>query len=392
MNAINKTDKYYMPVFGRYQIVLDHGKGSCVYDQNGKEYLDCLAGIAVNGLGYAHPVMLNAINNQAQKLIHTSNLFYSQVQADAAEKVCQISGFDKVFFANSGAEANEGAIKLARKYGNIIKAGKNKVITAMHSFHGRTMATLVATGQPKYHKGFDPLPQGFDYVDYGNIEQLEQAMSEDVCAVMLEVVQGEGGVHVAPKAYFEQVRALCDKYNALLIFDEIQTGVGRCGEWFAYQTVGVKPDIMTLAKAIGCGYPIGAFLADDKVANAFKPGDHGSTFGGNQLGCAVALAVLNYMEQENMPKQVAEKGAYLTGKLQALQAKYPQAIKEVRGKGLIVGMELTFEGKEIVTKAMDKGLIINCTAGNVIRLVPPLIITNQEIDKLCAILEECLQG
>lgn len=392
MNAIAKTDKYYMPVFGRYQIVLENGKGSCVYDQNGKEYLDCLAGIAVNALGYAHPVMLEALSKQAAKLIHTSNLFYSQVQADLVEKVCTISGFDKVFLANSGAEANEGAIKLARKYGNIIKAGKNKVITAMHSFHGRTMTTLVATGQPKYHQGFDPLPTGFGYVDYGNIEQLEQMMDDDVCAVMLEVVQGEGGVHVAPKEYFEKVRALCDKHNALLIFDEIQTGVGRTGEWFAYQTVGIKPDIMTLAKALGCGYPIGAFLADDKVANAFKPGDHGSTFGGNQLGCAVALAVLNYMQQEDMPKQAAEKGAYLMGKLQELQAKYPQAIVEVRGKGLIVGMQLTFEGKEIVNKCMEQGLIINCTAGNVIRLVPPLIITKAEIDQVVATLDKCLQA
>lgn len=389
-NAIEKTEKYYMPVFSRQKLVLDHGRGVYVYDENGKEYLDCLAGIAVNGLGYAHPAMLKALSEQAAKLMHTSNIFYSQVQADLVEKLCTIAGFDKVFLANSGAEANEGALKLARKYGHTISDSKIKIVTANHSFHGRTMMTMTATGQPKYQQGYAPLPEGFSYVDFGDIQQLEAAMDDDVCAVLLEVIQGEGGVNVASKDYFEQVRKLCDKHNALLIFDEIQTGVCRTGQWFAYQGIGIKPDIMTMAKALGCGYPIGAFLTDDKWAKYFKPGDHGGTFGGNQLGCAVALAVLDFMQSEHMADQAAKKGIYFMQKLHELKAQYPELIADVRGRGLIIGIELAAPNSDLVAKCLAKGLIINVTAGKVIRLVPPLIINKEEIDKVCAILAECL--
>lgn len=381
-----KTEKYYVPVFSRVDLVLEKGQGCYVYDQAGEKYLDVLAGIAVNALGYAHPVVTKAITEQAAKLMHTSNIFYSKVQADLLEKLAEVSGFEKIFLCNSGAEANEGAIKLARKYGSQINASKYKIITAVHSFHGRTLTTLTATGQPKYQQGFEPLPQGFSYVEFGDIQALEQMLDADVCAVMLEVIQGEGGVNVANQEYLKKVRELCDKYQALLIFDEVQTGICRTGNWFAYQGVGVKPDIMTLAKALGAGFPIGAFVVDNKLAQVFKAGDHGSTFGGNQLGCAVALAVLNYLQAENMPEQVLTKGAYLQEKLRALQIKYPEYIQEVRGKGLLIGMQIKLDGKAFVKKCLQKHLIINNTAENVIRIAPPLIITQTELDELVQII------
>ena len=386
-----KTEKYYMPSFSRTDLVLERGEGCYVYDQSGEAYLDVLAGIAVNALGYAHPVVIKAITEQSQKLMHTSNLFYSKIQADLVEKLANVTGFDKVFLCNSGAEANEGAIKLARKYGHQLSPQKYKIITAVHSFHGRTLTTLTATGQTKYQQGFEPLPAGFAYVEFGDISALEQLIDSEVCAVMLEVIQGEGGVNVATQEYLKKVQELCARHQALLIFDEVQTGVCRTGEWFAYQGVGVKPDIMTLAKALGAGFPIGAFVADDKIANAFKAGDHGSTFGGNQLACAVALAVLNYMQVEQMPQQVQEKGQYLQEALTNLQSKYPAYIKDVRGKGLLIGLQLNLDGKLFVKKCLQKHLIINNTADNVIRIAPPLIISKAEMDKLVQIINEVLQ-
>ena len=386
-----KTEKYYIPVFSRTDLVLERGQGCYVYDQTGKAYLDVLAGIAVNVLGYSHPIVVKALTEQAMKLMHTSNIFYSKIQADLVEKLSEITGFEKSFLCNSGAEANEGAIKLARKYGHQINPQKYKIITAVHSFHGRTLTTLTATGQKKYQQGFEPLPAGFEYVAFGEIEELEKLMDDGVCAVMLEVIQGEGGVNVAQQEYLQKVRALCEKYQALLIFDEVQTGICRTGEWFAYQGVNVKPDIMTLAKALGAGFPIGAFVADDKVASAFKAGDHGSTFGGNQLACAVALAVLNYLQVEEMPQQVQKKGEYLQAKLKQLQKQYPDYIEDVRGKGLLIGLQLKLDGKTFVKKCLQKCLIINNTADNVIRIAPPLIITLAELDKLVEIISEVLK-
>ena len=388
--VVDETEKYYLPVFGRYPLVLDHGKGCRLYDAEGNEYIDFLAGIAVNALGHAHPVLVNAIANQAAKLMHCSNLYYTEIQAKAVKVITEVSGFDRVFLANSGAEANEGALKLARKYGKEKAAGKYRIITAVHSFHGRTMMTLTATGQPKYQHGYEPLPQGYEYVEYGDSAALEAAMGDDVCAVLLEPIQGEGGVHVPSDEYLRQARALCDKYDALLIFDEIQTGVGRTGKWFAYMHSGVKPDVLTFAKGIGGGFPMGGFAVEEKLAHVFKPGDHGSTFGGNPLACAAAYACLTAIKAENLVDKAAVQGTYFKDELEKLQQKYPDKVKEVRGRGLILGMELCKEGKAVVESCLQEHVIVNCTAGNVIRLVPPLIVTKEEIDIVVAALDKAL--
>ena len=389
-SIISETDEYYLPVFTRYQLAFTHGKGCKLYDADGDEYLDFLAGIAVNSLGHAHPAVVKAISEQAGKLMHCSNIYYTDVQARAVKLISEATGFDRVFLANSGAEGNEGAIKLARKYGHSKNDGKYRIITATHSFHGRTMMTVTATGQPKYQQGYEPLPAGFDYVPYGDIAALTDAMDEDVCCVMLEPIQGEGGVHVPADEYLQQARALCDKYDALLIFDEIQTGVARTGAWFAYMHSGVKPDILTFAKGIGGGFPVGGFCVDEKLAHVFKPGDHGGTFGGNALACSAIEAVLTVIKEEKIVEQVAEKGQYFKEKLFELKAKYPEKIAEVRGRGLILGMELTKPGAPLVAHCLSNHVIINCTAGNVIRLVPPLIVTKQEIDTALAAIEAAL--
>lgn len=386
--AKDKDD--YMPVFARYNIVLDHGDGPYLYDTNGKKYIDYLAGIAVNVVGHNYKPLVDAISRQAAKMIHCSNLYYTEVQVEAAEKLKKLSGMDKVFFGNSGAEANEGAIKLARKYATDIDPEKIQIISALHSFHGRTIATLTATGQDHYHHGFGPLPEGFDYVPFNDIEALEAKMSDKTCAVMLEAIQGEGGVHVPDEDYLPKVRALCDKYNSVLIFDEVQCGMGRTGTFFGCQQFGVKPDIITLAKGLAGGVPIGAFLATDKVASAFHPGDHGSTFGGNPLACAAACVVLDALTKDNLMKNAVEVGAYLKEKFNAYKEKYPTLIKDVRGRGLILGMELSRPGREIANECLDYGAIINCTAGNVLRFVPPLNITKAHVDELIAILDKVL--
>lgn len=386
--AKDKSD--YLPVFARYNIVLDHGDGPYVYDTKGKKYIDFLAGIAVNVVGHNYKPLVEAVSQQAGKMIHCSNLYYTEVQVEAAEKLKKLSGMDKVFFGNSGAEANEGAIKLARKYATNIDPEKIQIISALHSFHGRTLATLTATGQDHYHHGFGPLPAGFDYVPYNDIQTLEAKMSDKTCAVMLEAIQGEGGVHVPDPDYLPKVRALCDKYNAVLIFDEVQCGMGRTGTFFGCQQFGVKPDIVTLAKGLAGGVPIGAFMATDKVANAFHAGDHGSTFGGNPLACAAACIVLDALIDGNLMENAKEIGAYLQSKFEEYKAKYPNLIKEVRGRGLILGMELTRPGREIANECLDYGAIINCTAGNVLRFVPPLNITKAHVDELISVLDKVL--
>ena len=386
--AKDKSD--YLPVFARYNIVLDHGDGPYVYDTKGKKYIDFLAGIAVNVVGHNYKPLVDAVFQQAGKMIHCSNLYYTEVQVEAAEKLKKLSGMDKVFFGNSGAEANEGAIKLARKYATNIDPEKIQIISALHSFHGRTLATLTATGQDHYHHGFGPLPAGFDYVPYNDIQALEAKMSDKTCAVMLEAIQGEGGVHVPDPDYLPKVRALCDKYNAVLIFDEVQCGMGRTGTFFGCQQFGVKPDIVTLAKGLAGGVPIGAFMATDKVASAFHAGDHGSTFGGNPLACAAACVVLDALIDGNLMENAKEIGAYLQSKFEEYKAKYPNLIKEVRGRGLILGMELTRPGREIANECLDYGAIINCTAGNVLRFVPPLNITKAHVDELISVLDKVL--
>lgn len=386
--AKDKSD--YLPVFARYNIVLDHGDGPYVYDTKGKKYIDFLAGIAVNVVGHNYKPLVEAVSKQAGKMIHCSNLYYTEVQVEAAEKLKKLSGMDKVFFGNSGAEANEGAIKLARKYATNIDPEKIQIISALHSFHGRTLATLTATGQDHYHHGFGPLPAGFDYVPYNDIQALEAKMSDKTCAVMLEAIQGEGGVHVPDPDYLPKVRALCDKYNAVLIFDEVQCGMGRTGTFFGCQQFGVKPDIVTLAKGLAGGVPIGAFMTTDKVASAFHAGDHGSTFGGNPLACAAACVVLDALIDGNLMENAKEIGAYLQSKFEEYKAKYPNLIKEVRGRGLILGMELTRPGREIANECLDYGAIINCTAGNVLRFVPPLNITKAHVDELISVLDKVL--
>ena len=387
---IEETEKYYLPVFGRYQMVMELGQGCRVWDNEGNEYVDAFAGIAVNSLGYNHPVLVKAISEQAGKLMHCSNLYYTEIQAKALRVVAEATGMDRIFFANCGAEGNEGAMKLARKYGVSKAPTKYKIISADESFHGRTFDTLAATGHDYYHVGYGPLSPGHVLVPYGDIKALEAQMDDDVCAVLLEPIQGEGGVHVPPAEYLQQVRALCDKHDALLIFDEVQTGVARTGKWFAYMHSGVKPDILTFAKGIGGGFPVAGFAVPERLAHVFKPGDHGGTFGGNPLACAAVYATLTTIKSEGLVDKVAEKGEYFKNELRKLQEKYPDKVTDVRGLGLMLGMEVAGEGKPIVESCLANNVIVNCTAGNVIRIVPPLIISKEEIDIVVAALDKAL--
>lgn len=389
-SIIEQTEKYYLPVFGRYQMVMDYGLGCKVYDNEGNEYIDAFAGIAVNSLGYNHPVLVKAIAEQASKIMHCSNLYYTKIQAKALRMVAETTGMDRIFFANCGAEGNEGAMKLARKYGVAKSPTKYKIISADESFHGRTFDTLAATGHDYYHVGYGPLSPGHVLVPYGDISALEAQMDEDVCAVLLEPVQGEGGVHVPSDEYLQQVRALCDKYDALLIFDEVQTGVARTGKWFAYMHSGVKPDVLTFAKGIGGGFPVAGFAVTERLAHVFNPGDHGGTFGGNPLACAAVYATLTTIKSEGLVDKVAEKGSYFKEALCRLQEKYPDKVVDVRGKGLLLGMQVSGEGKHIVESCLAEHVIINCTAGNVIRIVPPLIISKAEIDMVVDALDKAL--
>lgn len=387
---IEETEKYYLPVFGRYPMVMELGQGCRVWDNEDNEYVDAFAGIAVNSLGYNHPVLVKAISEQASKLMHCSNLYYTEIQAKALRVVAEATGMDRIFFANCGAEGNEGAMKLARKYGVSKAPTKYKIISADESFHGRTFDTLAATGHDYYHVGYGPLSPGHVLVPYGDIKALEAQMDDDVCAVLLEPIQGEGGVHVPSDEYLQQVRALCDKHDALLIFDEVQTGVARTGKWFAYMHSGVKPDILTFAKGIGGGFPVAGFAVPERLAHVFKPGDHGGTFGGNPLACAAVYATLTTIKSEGLVDKVAEKGEYFKNELRKLQEKYPDKVTDVRGCGLMLGMEVAGEGKPIVESCLANNVIVNCTAGNVIRIVPPLIISKEEIDIVVAALDKAL--
>lgn len=387
---IEETEKYYLPVFGRYPMVMELGQGCRVWDNEGNEYVDAFAGIAVNSLGYNHPVLVKAISEQAAKLMHCSNLYYTEIQAKALRVVAEATGMDRIFFANCGAEGNEGAMKLARKYGVSKVPTKYKIISADESFHGRTFDTLAATGHDYYHVGYGPLSPGHVLVPYGDIKALEAQMDDDVCAVLLEPIQGEGGVHVPPDEYLQQVRALCDKHDALLIFDEVQTGVARTGKWFAYMHSGVKPDVLTFAKGIGGGFPVAGFAVPERLAHVFKPGDHGGTFGGNPLACAAVYATLTTIKSEGLVDKVAEKGEYFKNELRKLQEKYPDKVTDVRGCGLMLGMEVAGEGNPIVESCLANNVIVNCTAGNVIRIVPPLIISKEEIDIVVAALDKAL--
>ncbi|MEN2983544.1 MAG: acetylornithine transaminase [Dictyoglomaceae bacterium] len=385
---IELTQKYVMNTYNRLPIAIVRGKGAKVWDADGNEYLDFVAGIAVCSLGHCNDELISAIISQTQKLMHISNLYYIEPQGELAKIIVENSCGDKVFFCNSGAEANEAAIKLARKYGKL-HGGEDKyeIISAYRSFHGRTLATITATGQLKYQRGFEPLPQGFKYIPFNDISALYENINEKTCAVILEPIQGEGGIYVAEKEFLRTARELCDKYNALLIFDEVQCGIGRTGKFLAYQHFDIEPDIITLAKALGGGFPIGAMVANKKCSNTFSPGDHASTFGGNPLACSAGIATLNYIFKNGILEHVKSVGNYLKEKLIELANKFT-FIKEVRGLGLMLGMELSIDGRKIVERCQRNGLLINCVGENILRFLPPLIITKLEVDEAIRILEK----
>ncbi len=387
MDSIKKTDDFVFQTYLRQGKAFVKGEGTTLWDEDGKEYTDFLAGIAVCSLGHCHPKITEAINRQASTLVHVSNLFYTMPQADLAAKLCEKSFADRVFFANSGAEANEAAIKLARRYFQK-KGEKNrfKIITMEQSFHGRTMATLSATGQDKIKDGFYPLLEGFSYVPFNDIDALENQIDDTVCAVMLEPVQGEGGVIPADARYLKAVRDLCDKKGILLIFDEIQCGMGRCGTLFAHQRYNITPDIMTLAKALGNGLPIGAMLATREAATGFDLGSHATTFGGTPLATAAALEVLNIISQESFLDMVCQKGQYFKDKLEILKEKHSRVV-DVRGKGLLLGLEVDKDAAFFVDQLMKKGFIINGIQDKVLRFAPPLIIDENDIDRLVSALD-----
>ncbi|HXW69821.1 MAG TPA: acetylornithine transaminase [Dissulfurispiraceae bacterium] len=390
--VIEDSEYYLMHTYNRFPVVLRKGRGMRVWGADGKEYLDFLGGIAVNVLGHCHPKVVVAIQKQAQRLIHVSNFYHSEPQIKLAKLLVNNSFADKVFFCNSGAEANEAAIKLARRYSKEHYGHERyEIITALKSFHGRTLAALTATGQDKLQKGFEPLMPGFRHVPFNDIPSLEEAINGKTCAVMLEPIQGEGGVNVPSDGYLREVRELCDKHGLLLILDEVQSGMGRTGKLFAYEHYDMAPDIMTLAKGLGGGVPIGALLATDKIAAVFKPGTHASTFGGNPLASAAAIATLEAILEDGFVLDHCNRmGEYFRGRLMQLMESLDQIV-DVRGKGLFVGMELTRDGMPIVKACLDRGILINCTGGgNVLRFTPPLIVEKKEVDVLVELLDELL--
>ncbi len=384
------TDSHIMQTYARFPLTLTRGAGSEVWDDVGKRYLDFISGIAVNTLGHAHPALQQALTSQAANMLHCSNLFHIPLQQQLATRLAELSGLDRFFFCNSGAEANEGAIKLARKYFYDQSSSRRTIITASHSFHGRTLATLTATGQTKVKTGFDPLPEGFCHVPFNDLDALAQAIDDDTAAIMLEPLQGEGGVNMPNPDYLPAVRRLCDEHGILLILDEVQTGIGRCGTMFAYELSadelsGIQPDILTLAKGLGGGVPIGAIAARESVAVSFAPGTHGSTFGGNPLSCRAALTVLDVIESEQLLENVRERGEQLRSGLQALADDHPE-ISAVRGAGLLCGMALTCEAAPYVAAAREQGLLILLAGSHVLRFLPPLNVSAAAVDEALTIL------
>ena len=383
----------FLPVFGkRVPLVVDHGKGMYLYGTDGKKYMDMIGGIAVNTLGHANGKLTRAISSQAKKVIHCCNYYYNEPQTMLAKKLTDMSFAEKAFFANSGAEANEGAIKLARGYWSRLGTPKPKIITAKMSFHGRTMATIAATGQEKFQTPFNPMVPGFEYVPYNDIEAIKRVADVETGAIMLELIQGESGVHPADFDYVQEVRKFCTANKILLIIDEVQTGVGRTGTFFAYEQYGIQPDIVTLAKGLAGGVPIGAVLANKAASTGFGPGDHGSTFGGNPLACAAALAVIEEIESKNLLGNSMNMGALLQKKLQNV-AKKTKKISEVRGKGLLIGIELdSGSSAEVKMKLFEKGFLVSSIGSNVIRIAPPLIINRIHVYKFISALQDVLEG
>jgi len=380
------AEQYLMGTYARQPISIVRGRGTKVYDLEGREYVDFVGGIAVNLLGHAHPDLVLAVQKQAAQLIHTSNLYYTEPQVRLAQMLVDHSFADQVFFCNSGAEANEAAIKLARRYSHDkYGAGRFEIITMKQSFHGRTMATLTATGQEKVQKGYEPLVPGFSYVTFNHLAELQHALTDKTAAIMLEPIQGEGGVHVVSREYLKAVRELCTQRDILLIFDEVQTGMGRTGTLFAYEQLNVQPDIMTLAKGLGGGVPIGACLATAPVAKAFGPGSHASTFGGNPLACAAALAVFRVLLDGRVLDQARRMGEYLSKGLSECKDRH-HLVRDVRGLGLLQGMEVEMDAKTVVADCLKRGFLVNAVGEHVLRFIPPLIITQPEVDRLLEVL------
>jgi acetylornithine/N-succinyldiaminopimelate aminotransferase len=383
MDAQQITEKYHLPVYNRYPITLVKGRGSKVWDEEGNEYIDALAGIAVNSLGHCHPKVVEAIQNQSQKLMHTSNFYYSKPQAKLLQLLTDISGMSHGFLCNSGAEAMEASLKAARRLG-AQNPKKEPIITVSNAFHGRTMATI-SMGMEKYAEGYNPLLDGFYEAPFNDIAALKSIFTDQTLGIVLETVQGSGGLQVASQEYLEQIQQLCDQHNALLIIDEVQTGMGRTGKMFSYEHYGVQPDIIAIAKAMGGGFPIGGMLCQDHVAKAMDFGAHGSTYGGNPLACATSYAAINALQDENLVRQSAQKGAFFTDLLSELTKGLP-SVSDIRGKGLMIGIELTFGGRDVVEEMMYQGVLSNCTHGNVIRLVPPLVISRDELRTVAEVL------
>ncbi len=377
-DVMEKYARYVMQTYTRQPIVLKEGKGAVVKDVNGKEYIDCVAGIAVNNVGHCHPRVVSAIKEQAEHLIHISNLYYNEPQAQLAEKIVELTPIDRVFFCNSGTEAVEAALKLARK-----ASGKKEFIAAEGSFHGRTLGALSITYKEKYRKPFEPLIPGARFVPYNDVDAIQDTINNETAAVILEPIQGENGIRIPSEGYLGAVRDVCDEKDVLLILDEVQTGFGRTGKWFAYEHYGVEPDIITMAKALGGGFPMGAMCAKEDVARCFKAGDHASTFGGDPLACAAALGSIAAIEEENLVQRAEKVGAYFLQKLRDLRHEY---VIEIRGKGLMIGIELSIDGNAIVDMAREKGVLLNCISDRIIRIVPPLVITEQQIDRVVEVL------
>jgi len=381
---------YLMNTYERLPVALVKGKGAWVWDVDGKSYLDMVSGIAVCSLGHCHPDVVNAVSEQARNLFHCSNLYIIPQQEQLAELIVNNSFDGRVFFCNSGAEANEAAIKLARLYCNERKQGAAKIIAMEGSFHGRTLATVAATGQARFRQGFDPIPGGFEIVPYGDIDALLDAIDEETGAVLLEPIQGESGVHVPPDGYLRQLRKICDEYGLLLILDEVQTGIARTGRFFAYMHEGVEPDIMTMAKALANGFPAGAMLAKPFVADAFTPGSHASTFGGNPLAMSAGIATISTIMRDNIVDKSLQQGMYLMNRLHELERIHP-SIKEVRGRGLMIGVDFDADVSSLPSDGLSKGILLNVIKGHTLRLVPPLVISSQEIDQAMDMIDDILK-
>ncbi len=387
--VIGLYDKYVMPTYRKNPVVFVRGKGSYVWDIDGRKFLDMFPGWGVSGLGHCHPEIVKAVRYQAGRLIHIANNYYNEVQGELAREIAKNSFDGKCFFSNSGAEANEGAMKLARKYGH--DKGKFKIITAMQSFHGRTLAAITATGQPKYQEGFDPLVPGFVHVPFNDVNALKQAFDSQTCAVMMEVIQGEGGVHVITDEFLKEAKRLCEQNDALLIIDEVQTGMGRTGKMFGYQNWKVAPDIITLAKTLGGGVAVGAMIAQRRIGDVLQPATHATTFGGNPLACRAALTTFKVLKKNKVPQRAQKIGRLLRKEFEKLKKDF-SFIKEVRGLGLMLGMELSIDGVELIKECLSQGLIMNCTQGNVIRMLPSLLVTEKELRAALKILRQVFEG